>query len=236
MESNLIIETIGTITKEETVSTLDYQIIPGTWVLETEEPFPGYHHADPQNQNPKSIFIIMKSYKGREEISRLNQNIARYFSQELDTASSRLTIFNKTYYAIRLRFLENYSMIQEIQKCFLNEGVNFLKRKEVSEKAIIRVKKYFKITCSENEGIYMDKNDCNMAYLTISELLSWKMFEKITFNIKNNWNHEDFDAALGTMYINGGVKDVVRIFSLNLERDKLVKIRDMFLNEIKKVL
>ncbi len=231
----LRIETIGNVIKEETLATVDFKILPGSFVLETVEPFPGYHHHNPQESLPTSIFIITKKYYGREEVARMSQNICQYFPHPFDAASCQITIYNKTLNAIRIMNLPGYDLIEDLQKCILNEDVSLAKYKKIHEKAIIRIKKFFSIEPSEDENIFHDLKEDAMSYLLIPRQLSWKKKKKITYAIKNNWDFKDFDAALGNFYMDSQIKDMVRIFAKGLEFEKLALIREKYLTELSRL-
>jgi len=235
MKENIIIETIGYISKEEIVASVDYHIIPNTLVLETCDPFPGYHHLDPKEIIPKSIFLVTKKVHGREEVARVVKKIRKYFKYDLDVASSQLSILNETFPALRVKNLESYELIKLLQECFSNEGFVFAKAKAINEKAIIKVKKYFLLKESSIDDICYDMQDNNMAYIKIPFQLSWKLFESITFTVKNNWDSKDFDAAIGILYLKAEVNDVIRVYSSNMEIETLRLIKEKYLKEIEKI-
>ncbi|MBK8808563.1 MAG: hypothetical protein IPO21_18790 [Bacteroidales bacterium] len=68
----LIIESRGCIVKEEKLATIDSNIIKGTFVLETVNPFYGYYSADPEEKKsiPKTIFYILDQFYYNDDIAR----------------------------------------------------------------------------------------------------------------------------------------------------------------------
>ena len=61
MNPKTIIQTIGGVAKEETLFTLTTSVMPNTFVLENEEPYPGYHGKNlPSGSKPISVFLITK--------------------------------------------------------------------------------------------------------------------------------------------------------------------------------
>jgi len=232
MSECIFIDSLGTITKEEVVATVDYNILPNTFVLETQEPFPGYLHDDPKEKNPKSLFFITKKIYGREEVSRAQQKIEQYFQHDFNASSAQIEIFINTYNAVRIKDMNNYEDIKELQKCFQNEGFKFVKRKDIENKGIITVKKFFRLEESVDENFCLDREDPHMSYIIIPKQLSWKLFEKIALSIKTNWDFKDFDAALGTIYLHGEVKDVVRIYADKLTHEKVKMIKERYMKEL----
>ena len=83
------------------------------------------------------------------------------------------------------------------------------------------------------EGVFKDINDPLMHYLEIPVALSWKVFEAITNKIKNNLENNNFDAALGVLYIRD-IMDMIRIYENNPGIGKLVSLRKMYLDKIRK--
>ena len=52
MEQNKRFEVFGTLTKTESVYTIDHKIMPGTLVFEALRPFPGYYSDSPLGAKP----------------------------------------------------------------------------------------------------------------------------------------------------------------------------------------
>jgi len=73
MDKNVIIQTIGGIAKEEDLFTLTNHVMPNTFVLENEVPYPGYHGKNlPTDPIPISVFLVTKEKYSTEKILRLN--------------------------------------------------------------------------------------------------------------------------------------------------------------------
>ena len=72
-----------------------------------------------------------------------------------------------------------------------------------------------------------------MQYLKIPILLNWQMFLEITTSIRRNIDNLTFDVALGSIYLKE-IIDVVRIFTKDLTIDDLKKLRNLYLEELKK--
>jgi hypothetical protein len=224
---------IGTIIKQERLLNVDYNVFPNSLVLEIKDPFLGYHHETPKEGKPEYLFLVTQKALGREKLARAAKNIRKYFKHSFDAAAATISIYNDQYHAIRIKDLESYELIQELQQGFFAEGIAFKRRKSIDELAIIKVDKFFDFAEGE-EGLMFDNNP-HMAYFCINRCISWKLFAQITKSIKNNWDFKDFDAAFGTMYKNGEIEDIVRIYWEKLNLDKLKLIRDKYLKEIKAI-
>jgi len=110
--------------------------------------------------------------------------------------------------------------------------VEWKKRKYNSE-GVINVKKHFELT-EMGEGIYKDVENSSMFYLTIPNTLPWKVFEKMTIFIRNNFDSSNFDAALGVICLKEHM-DVVRIFEKESDLEFLKKLRASYLEEMRKL-
>ena len=60
MERNKRFEVFGTLTKTETVFTIDDKIIPGTLVFEALRPFPGYYSESPTSAKPVYMYLALE--------------------------------------------------------------------------------------------------------------------------------------------------------------------------------
>jgi hypothetical protein len=226
-------EVLGGIIKEEKLYSVKEKVLENTLVLESKEPYPGYHHALPTEPVPRSVFLITKNLYTREDISRTSQKIKQYCTFNFESATGEIYIHNNLYPCIRIKNLDKYEQIAELQSFFLNEGIVFKKSNNISHKAIIKVKKAFLL--SENEDhIFCDKLEDYQGYFSIPKQLSWKLFEKITYSIKNNWQGQHFDAALGYIYKDFEILDMVRIYHRSNNIEILTQLKDLYLKEMAK--
>jgi hypothetical protein len=233
MSGNKIIETMGSIAKVEKLETLESNILENTLVLEEVEPFPGYHGANlPSGYNPTAVYLIIKKKPSSIKIIRITQEIRKYFKHEFDGTAANICINNDVFSAIRLRNLEDIKILPELQKKYIYEGIRFLKKKNIKGDGIIELKKHFELEAL-GEGIYKDLEDPLMFYLRIPKHLSWQEFFEITTSIKHNLDNLNFDGALGSIYLKD-IIDVVRIFAKDMELGDLSKIRQQYLDELRK--
>ena len=226
MNSYPIIQTIGGLAKEETLFNISSNVMPNTFVLENDEPYPFYHGGNlPTGAKPISVFLMTKKKYSTEKILRISQNIFKYYDHTFDAVPGVICMNNETIPCIRLRDLHNYECIEELQKHFISEGVKFLKKRNVKTLAIIQLKKIFKLE-EIGDGIYKDLDDPAMFYIKIPRQLSWRLFTQVTARVRNNVEKEDanFDAALAAIYTRE-ILDVARIYAreMNLKRLQLIK-------------
>ncbi|MFN8206824.1 MAG: hypothetical protein U0T82_05370 [Bacteroidales bacterium] len=234
MEVKTIIQTIGAIAKEESLQQIDHNILEGSLVLENTEPFPGYHGSNmPDDKAPLYIFLITPEKHSAEKITRVAHNIRKHYYQPFDASAGKICIENNTYYCIRLKDLDSYNRIAELQACFVDEGITFSKKRKINATGVIQLRKHFMLE-EIAPGIYKDLEESHMHYLKIPRQIKWKLFKLVTSNVKNNVENNNFDAALGAFYLKD-VTDVVRIYSQNLPLDALIKLRDKFSAELLRV-
>ncbi|MCP4553335.1 MAG: hypothetical protein GY834_15125 [Bacteroidetes bacterium] len=225
------IETIGTIEKKETLISVDSDHL----VLESLHPFPGYHGTTvPDQTNPKSLFLVMRSNKTEEAIIRITAKVRSKFSSELEGSPGVVSVFNRMEPCIRIKNLKSYALIPELISSYKGEGISFIKGRKIdSYYGAIKIKKNF-ILSEVNEGIYMDKETPEMGYFEIPTQLDWDLFEKITIDLKHNIDDNNFDVALGTIYRNSGLIDIIRVYNTNVCLGECLFLREKYNAEIAK--
>ena len=123
-------------------------------------------------------------------------------------------------------------MVREIQKWFIDEGILFMKIKNINAPALINLKKLFILEKIKN-NIYKDLEDEHMYYIEIPREISWSLFKKITSSVTNNIDNSNFDAARVYIYLNG-ITDFVRIYTKNPSLNRLEDIQNRYNFEMKK--
>lgn len=225
--------TFGTLKKEETITTIEHDILSNTLVVENMSPFPGYHHDVPMEPVPNFIFLILAKQFSDVEILRATSSIKKYFHTWFDACPGVIRLHTEEYRCIRVRGLDNFNIIPEIQTCFMDEGIKMHRSKSIDNKVLIKLNKSFSLEKMDN-GIYKDLVDNYMYYIQIPLHFKWKAFEKITYTIKNNVEYSNFDAALGYFFMDD-ISDFVRIYAHEPTKDRLESIRNHYLDEMKKV-
>nr|WP_321408929.1 hypothetical protein [uncultured Carboxylicivirga sp.] len=235
-QNKLILQRYGNLLKEESLVTMNDKILPNTFVLEAPEPFPGYfgYYSDiPSDSKPLYLYLVLKQLYTLEEITRATQNIQHYFGTDFNAAAGTVHIYNKMFHVIRVRHLDSFDQIADLQQGYLDQGIEFKKKpKNIEGKAIIRLKKFFMLEEIE-DGVYFDLDEKDHGYFTIPYKLTWKLFEDITRKAKHNWDHSVFDAAIGHIHADFGIRDIIRIYNPNIDRNYLLEIRKIYLDRIK---
>lgn len=238
MGSSKIIERYGNLLKEEELVLMNDKILPNTFVLEAPEPFPGffeYYNEDPVDSKPLYVYIILKRLYTLEEVTRAYQNIRKYFpAKKMHAAAGTICTHNDEFHVLRIRHLDSYDQVSDLQSCFIDEGFELAKKpgRKIEGRGVIRIKKFF-ILDEKAPGIYFDTTELDHAYITLPRFLKWKEFEDITKKVKYNWDKSHFDAALAHIHNNFEIIDMVRIYNKKLDLDYVISIRDKYLERIK---
>lgn len=228
----MILETFGGLIKEENLRTVDDGIIPNTLVLENKDPFPGYYGAVPSDKVPDSFFLVMTKKESTEKILRLTHIIRKNSNIDFEGSPGRICIYNDTYYSLRIRGLDDFSRLEEIQNYYRDNGIEYMKKKKIDANAVIQIKKIFEVKELE-ENILKDAVR-DMYYLKINKQLTWSHFRTISGQVKNNLKNTSFDAALAVIY-GSEVLDLIRIYGKDLDIDYLHKIHEKYNEFLQKI-
>lgn len=228
----MILETFGSLIKEEQVKTVEHDIVPNTLVLENLDAFPGYYGAHlPHDKVPDSFFLVMTRKESTEKILRIAQDIRKHSHIEFEGSPASISIFNNTYYSIRLRGLTDFSQLSVIQEYYRDAGISFAKRKSVDDRAVIHIRKVFRL---ENMTPVIYKgSEQYMYFLKIDRQLVWSHFKTITKQLRNNIDISAFDAALAVVYTSE-VIDLVRIYTRTLTLEEMQRIHEKYIELIAK--
>lgn len=234
MHQKPILETRGVIIKEEWVKSLASNVIPNTLVLESTKTLPGYFGKNtPDLEKPRSIFIILdKKYDGYF-LARKLQLISDLRQHTFYATFGYLVIKNRMYHCIRIKNLDHFASIPEIQTDLINQGIKMMKYQDIDEYAMIHIHKSFLISLVADH-IYMDLFEHDRYYLRISRNMVWSDFKKITDIVKSNLENSMFDAAIGSIWTINKLMDVIRIYDKKHDIKNLTLIREKYESEMKK--
>ncbi len=223
---NRIIEVSGTITKKESLISLQADISNNTLCFETAHAFPGYHGIVPEEEVPGSLFLVTKKKYSKEAIMRSAKAIGKSLKIGINMVSARIMLQNNEVFAIRIKGLNNYALLPQIIQALNDEGYRIDKSRNFKEfTSIIQVKKEFLLKESE-KGFYHDLDTEEFHYFEMKQRLKWYAFEKAIIDIKYNMPDTNFDAALATFYRASGLVDLVRIYKKNLSLDEMKTIKN----------
>ena len=227
----------GSLIKEEAYELIEGAVLPNTFVLESKNPFPGFYEYYDNLQKditPHYIYLVTDRKYDLEEFTRTTQKIMADTNKKYHAALGSITIFNNVYYVIRVRHIEQYADIKELQAYYVSLGINFKDKpsKFVNRKGITRLDKFFCLDKIE-ESFYFDSVEANHGYFKIPKHLSWDEFVKLTKQVKYNMDLLHFDASVGFIYDKFKAIDIIRIYAEDMNIEMLKQISDKYLERIK---
>lgn len=228
---NTLIETFGYIKKEENLITVENNIIPNTFVLESQQEFPGYHGNIPDKSQPRSLFLITSKEYSFEETARTAKKLRIKIKHDFNASPGNIYLKSEILPCIRIKYLQSFTFIPELQNLLKDEGIKFQKKRGIHSSGLIVINKQFYV-CEREEGLYKDLEDESKCYLELPVKLSQEKFKEFTISIKNNIDNNNFDAAQGVFYRRKGIIDVVRIYDLEKNVDRMRALRKYYLEEI----
>lgn len=225
---------LGSVTKKERLSVADHLNGVPILVLETILPYAGYYGTTvPDKLGSSSLFLVTRHHYNDDKVIRFIQGVKRTFARNFDAVPGSITMANRSYPVIRIRFFPAEHMSALIF-AFRQQGAEFVPKIKIpSSEGLIRITKYFN-TEEVEEGIFLDLDNNSFAYLQVDEHVRWSSFETITRHVKNNIEGLSFDAAQAIMYDCSGILDFVRIYDENRSVEKLREIRTRYLDAIRK--
>jgi hypothetical protein len=234
MEPQNAIEVFGTITKQETVSTITDRVLSGSLVFEAIAPFPGYYHEAPNTAMPVYMYLSLQEQYPLIDMIRATEKVEKVFDESFDAGKGFVKIYNETYNVLRVRHLKRYDLIGKLQQNYQEQGIHFLQKtmRGFEETVQIRVVKFFNLQPID-DGIYLDTKEDFHAYLEIPKHYDWEDFNCLTDKVKYNWEERNFDAAMGAFHYQGQLHEFVRIYSNKLSLNYLQQLRKLYLQKIK---
>lgn len=204
-------ELIGKVILQENIDTVDENKIPKTFVINVPDPYKSYYSRFTEINKPNSIIFVTKTPTSFERILRATNAINNKYGINLDGGKCEISINSRKLNGIRVRGINRFTDIAQIQKYYADAGFEFAKSEKFKEtEALIRINKFFNIVEIE-PGIYESANEENVYYVTVPRYMGWDEFKTITFEIKNNISDRSYDIAKGIFYRNGGITEMLRI-------------------------
>jgi len=234
MEPKNAIEVFGTIRKQETVLTIDDKVQTGTLVFEALEPFPGYYHETPFSENPIYMYLALQEQYPLMDMIRATHKVEKVFNEKFDAGKGFVQLVDTTYNVLRVRHLNRYDLIGDLQKAYNDQGIYFMVKSKKGLEAVAQIKvvKFFNLTPLD-EGIYLDNKEEYHAYLELPKEQTWEDFNALTNRVKYNWEESKFDAAVGAFFHNGQIHEFVRVYSHKLSLEYLQALRKLYLEKMK---
>ena len=225
-------ELIGKITKQENISTIDENKLPNTFVINVPDPYKSYYSRFTDINKPASVIFVTKELNSFENILRTTGKINNKYNLDIVGAKCEVIINRRKINGIRVRGINRYSEIPQIQQYYKDAGFVFAKSEKFSDvEALIRINRFMNIQKLE-EGIYHSATEENTFFVEIPKHISWDEFKKITYEIKNNISDKNFDIAKGILYRNGGITEILRVVRPKISLEMLKTIQEKYLRKL----
>lgn len=234
MEQRKEIEVFGTLTKTEKVFTIDKKVTNGSLVFEALEPFPGYYHETPFDTKPVYLYLALEENYPLEDVIRISQKIQPEFGKRFDAGKGFIQVINEKYNVLRLRHLNDYNAVEQLQQAFADNGIKPLhkQKKNFEAEAYIKIVKFLTLEPLA-DGIWLDKREDYHGYIELPKKLSWEEFRELSLSVKYNWMGSKFDAAKGAFYYQRTLHEFVRIYSNKIDTEYLQELQKLYLEKMK---
>lgn len=226
------LEYIGKIIKQENIDTVDENKIPKTFVINVPNAYDSYYSRFTDINKPDSIIFVTKTPNSFEKILRVTASINKKYGLNLDGAKCEVNIGSRKLNGIRIKGINRYPEIVTIQEYYAAEGYEFAKSEKFKDvDSLIRINRFFNIE-KLAEGIFKSNTEDDVYYVTVPRYMTWEEFRKITFEIKNNIADKNYDIAKGIVYIDGGIKEFLRIVKPKYTLESIQLIRDKYIEKL----
>jgi len=227
------LEYVGKIIKQENIDTVDGNKIPRTFVINVPNPYDSYYSRFTDINKPDSIIFVTKEFNSFEKILRVTESINEKYGLNLDGAKCEVNIGSRKLNGIRVRGINRYPEILKIQEYYADAGYEFARSEKFKETdSLIRINRFFNIE-KLAEGIFKSNSEDDVYYVTVPRHMTWEEFRKITFEIKNNISDKNYDIAKGIVYLDGGIKEFLRILKPKYSFESIQLIRDKYFEKLK---
>ena len=226
-------ELIGKIIIEEDIDSIEENKIPKTFVINVPDPLKSYYNWFTDINKPTSIIFITKKPSSFENILRMTNKINEKRKLKLDGAKCEVAIGSRKLHGIRVKGINRYHEIEDIQRHYLKQGVEFARSERLTKKnSLIRINKFFNIK-KIGKGIYQSYLKEDDFYVEVPKHMDWDQFKRITYEIKNNIVDRNYDIAKGIFYIDGGITEMLRIIKPKATVAFLKNIQKRYLDKLK---
>ncbi len=226
------LEYVGKIIKQENIDTVNENILPKTFVINVQNAYDSYYTRFTDVEKPDSIIFVTKTPNSFEKILRVTAGINKKYGLNLDGAKCEVKIGSRKLNGIRVKGINRYPEIAQVQQYYKDEGYDFAKSEKFENTdSLIRINRFFNIE-KLAEGIFKSNVEEDVYYVTVPRYMTWDEFRTITFEIKNNIDDKNYDIAKGIVYIDGGIKEFLRIVKPKFTLESIQLIRDKYIQKL----
>lgn len=225
-------ELIGKIIIQENIDTVDENKLPKTFVINVPDPYKNYYGRFTEIVKPTSIIFVTKTPNSFEKILRVTKKINQKYDLNLDGAKCEVTMNSRKFDGIRVKGINRYPEIVNIQQYYKDEGYEFAKsEKFATTEVLIRINRFFNIE-ELDKGIYHSKDEDNTYYVEVPRYMGWEEFKKLSYDIKHNITDSNYDIAKGIFYVNDGITEMLRIVKPKATLELLKTIQQKYIEKL----
>ncbi|MFA5298807.1 MAG: hypothetical protein WC389_11435 [Lutibacter sp.] len=223
---------LGKITIQENIDTINENKLPDTFVINVPDPYKHYYGRFTEIVKPTSIIFVTKTPNSFEKILRVTKKINEKYNLSFDGAKCEVTIKDRKLNGIRVKGINHYHEIGQVQQYYKDEGYDFAKSEKFTDtEATIRINRF--ITIEElDKGIYHSKDEENTYYIEVPRYMSWEEFKKLTYDVKHNITENNYDIAKGIFYVNHGIIEILRIVKPKATLELLKTIQNKYIEKL----
>lgn len=225
-------ELLGKVIIQENIDTINENKIPRTFVINVPDPYKSYYSRFTHINKPTSIIFVTKKANSFEKILRITKRINKKYNLQLNGAKCEVRIKWRKLYGIRVKGINRYTEIRQIQQYYKDEGCVFARSKKFKDtESVIRINRFFNLTLLE-EGIYKSNTETDVYYVEVPMFMTWDEFKTFTFEVKNNIIDSNYDIAKGIFYLNGEIIEMLRIVKPKATIELLKNIQQKYIEKM----
>jgi len=227
-------EVFGTLEKLEELSVIKTNVSNGSMVFESLAPFWDYYDESPSKAKPLYIYIGMDKNYDIFEITRASEWVRTDLGIKMDAAKATIAFNDRFFHVIRLRHIDGYEQIKEIQEKYAHYGIKPASLHGNWKNQVVKVqfRKIFYLSMMD-DGIFFDISEKHHYYIEVPKKLTFDEFFEVSQKVKNNWMGHKFDAALGAYLFRAKVREMVRIYSELINLNDLKEIQKLYIQKMK---
>ena len=225
-------ELIGKIIIQEKIDTIDENKLPNTFVINVPDPYKNYYGRFTEIVKPVSIIFVTKTPNSFEKILRVTRKINEKYHLDLDGAKCEVTMNSRKLDGIRVKGINRFHEIGQIQQYYKDEGYDFAKSEKFkSTEVLIRINRFFNVDEVE-KGIYHSHDENEVYYIEVPRYMTWDEFKKLTQEIKHNIADANYDIAKGIFYVNHGITEILRVVKPKASLELLKTIQKKYIEKL----
>jgi hypothetical protein len=225
-------ELIGKIIIQEKIDTIDENKHPNTIELNVPDPYKNYYGRFTEIVKPVSIIFVTKTPNSFEKILRVTRKINEKYHLDLDGAKCEVTMNSRKLDGIRVKGINRFHEIGQIQQYYKDEGYDFAKSEKFkSTEVLIRINRFFNVDEVE-KGIYHSRDEDGVYYIEVPRYMTWDEFKKLTQEIKHNIFDANYDIAKGIFYVNHGITEILRVVKPKSTLELLKTIQHKYIEKL----